>query len=217
MAGKTYFVYTSISFNIDINELVLQENALIANENWEDYANLLGFIHHVRVNVKEKIQFKLEQNVGKDQGESVEARSGTHKRNVSGLTNGKGYADSKMALKVTDAILLRDGRPLSEILNSLQTTDHFLLTLSNADFLLHMERFMGICLEADSTLSLRAAGILVKEFSGMCSVTEDQIKTISWKKKFRTYVIKDKWLLAAQVSVLSLLYATILLSELVDN
>jgi hypothetical protein len=140
------------------------------NNDWESFAELLGYIFHVRKSITDKLNYKSVAKVSSD-------RTSGSKRNSAGLTSAENIKNSNLVKRVADSIILRDGRSGMDIFHP-KNSEHSLLTLPEATFLELMESFLAECISVDSTLSLRAAAVIVTDFSGYCSMNEVKTKII---------------------------------------
>ncbi len=145
--------------------LSMQERALKENNDWESFAELLGYIFHVRRAVADRLHFQALPKSHTDQ-------SSGGKRSAAGLTNAENIKNSNLVKRVADSVIWRDGCEGSNALMPKCDGHCSLLTLTEPLFLSIMETFLAECIAVDSTLSLRAASIIVSDFTGYCSLNE---------------------------------------------
>lgn len=140
------------------------------NNDWEAFAELLGYIFHVRKAISEKLSYLAGVKIAPEH--KISFSSTGSKRNAAGLTNPENYKNINLIKRVADSIILRDGREGPSILQPKNPDQRSLLTMPDSEFLSIMETFLADCIAIDSTLSLRAASVIVADFSGVCSLNE---------------------------------------------
>jgi hypothetical protein len=170
----------AMMLNIDrvgMKELELMESPLRQTDDWTVIADFFIFLNRVRTTIREKLDYRSHQSRTTSTTVETLDTSGLHvfptlKRNIAGLSEHDGvYEYSRLVIRLSDAILERDGRDESQVLTPSSPEEPSLLTVSQPKLIQLVEQFVASSIEADTTLSLKAALIVTKEFNELLSIT----------------------------------------------